>query len=540
MICIPLILPRRQPTMMRGCRCPQQPTTFKYLPRTHACMQRTEIISASGIPAVDLALDTLRQGKQALVFVNTKRSAEKVAEDIAKKLKADDALAELSSKVLHALQQPTVQCERLAKAVLKGIAYHHAGLVHEQKELVEEHFRQGKIRIICCTPTLAQGLDLPAFRAIIRDLKRHGQHGLSWIPVLEYHQQAGRAGRPKYDTYGEAICIAGTKPEKEIVVEKYINGKPEDIVSKLAAEPALRTYVLSLLASGVCRDLPSLLTFFGKTFYAHQYQDMAGIQRIIGSILGQLEEWEFIRRPDFVSASDMGERITVTPIGKRVAELYIDPYTASHLVSCLQRAGSRKMAAFAFLQMISHSLEMRPLLHLRMREYDIYQEKLAEHEDVLFDEEPGLYDPEYEEFMDSIKTASCLAEWIEEQSDNDLMDRYAIRPGELRSKMDIADWLLYCSAELARMLHFQPLLKEVMKVRIRMMYGIKEELLPLVRLRQVGRVRARILFRNGIRDIGDVKKADISLLRRLLGPHVAASVKEQVGQKTEQGTLPAF
>lgn len=503
-------------------------------------MKRMEIPSASGIPAVDLALDTIQQGKQALVFVNTKRSAEKVAEDIAKKLQANDSLTGLSERILHALQQPTVQCERLAKAVQKGIAYHHAGLVHEQKELVEEHFRLGNIRIICCTPTLAQGIDLPAFRAIIRDLKRHGAHGLSWIPVLEYHQQAGRAGRPKYDSYGEAICIAGSKPEKEEVMEKYINGKPEDIVSKLAVEPALRTYVLSLLASGVCRDLPSLLAFFGKTFYAHQYKDMAGIKRIIGNILSQLEEWEFIRRPDFVSASDMGERIMVTPIGRRVAELYIDPYTASNLISCLQRAVSRKSTALAFFQMVSHSLEMRPLLRLRMREYDIYQEKLAEYEDMLFDEEPGLYDPEYEEFMDSIKTACCFHEWVEEQSDNDIMDRYAIRPGELRSKIDIADWLLYCSSELARMLHFQPLLKEVMKVRIRLMYGVKEELLPLVRLRQIGRVRARIMFRNGIKDIGDVKKADVSALRRLLGPTVAASVKEQVGQKMDKGVLPEF
>jgi helicase len=148
-------------------------------------------------PVINLALDTIKIGKQALIFVNTKQSAEKCAEDISKKLKTKNReLDELSDTILHALSKPTRQCERLSLAVKKGIAFHHAGLVHRQRELIEDEFRRGKIKIICCTPTLAAGLNLPAFRVIIRDLKRYGHRGLAWIPVLEYHQQAGRQAGP--------------------------------------------------------------------------------------------------------------------------------------------------------------------------------------------------------------------------------------------------------------------------------------------------------------------------------------------------------
>ncbi|MBU1704127.1 MAG: ATP-dependent DNA helicase, partial [Nanoarchaeota archaeon] len=175
---------------------------------------------------INIALDTIRIKKQGIVFANTKRSAEKAAEDLARKLKEVPELSSLVDKVLHSLTKPTTQCERLAKCIIKGVAFHHAGLTSKQKEIIEDSFREGKIKIICATPTLAMGLDLPAFRAVMKSLKRYGHHGYQYIPVLEYLQMAGRAGRPKFDSYGEAILVAGTEAEKEELHEKYICGQP--------------------------------------------------------------------------------------------------------------------------------------------------------------------------------------------------------------------------------------------------------------------------------------------------------------------------
>ncbi len=110
--------------------------------------------------AINIALDTIKNNKQALIFVNSKRSAEKTAEDIAKKIKeVKDEHVELSKKVLSALSKPTKQCQRLAGCLLKGIAFHHAGLVHKQREIIEDAFRKGAIKIISSTPTLCLSKD---------------------------------------------------------------------------------------------------------------------------------------------------------------------------------------------------------------------------------------------------------------------------------------------------------------------------------------------------------------------------------------------
>ena len=115
-------------------------------------MSIKKITSESGNAALDLSLDTIKIGKQALVFVNTKRSAEKTAEDISKKIKSDnEKLSKLSNEILKSLSRPTKQCERLGKCIQKGIAFHHAGLVAKQRNLIEDNFRNGLIKIICCT-----------------------------------------------------------------------------------------------------------------------------------------------------------------------------------------------------------------------------------------------------------------------------------------------------------------------------------------------------------------------------------------------------
>ena len=117
---------------------------------------------------INIALDTINIGKQALVFANTKASAEKTAEDIAKTLKTEDeTLNKLSKTILHALPSPTKQCRNLAESIIKGIAFHHAALTNKLKELIEDNIRNSLIKIICYTHTFSLGISFPAFRAII-------------------------------------------------------------------------------------------------------------------------------------------------------------------------------------------------------------------------------------------------------------------------------------------------------------------------------------------------------------------------------------
>jgi helicase len=483
-------------------------------------------------PVLNICIDTLDKKKQALVFVNSKSSAEAEAERIAVKLKIDDAekekLEELAAKIMDVLEKPTRQCQRLALCAKKGVAFHHAGLHSEQRELIEDNFRNGTIKIICATPTLAYGLNLPAFRVVVRDLKRFSSpRGMAWIPVLEFLQFCGRAGRPDFnDEYGEAICLVETEGEKEKIFHSYINGEPEDILSKLAVEPVLRTYVLSLIATDYATSKKSLMDFFKKTFYAHQFGNVKEIEKIITRILKLLQEWEMID----VKEDDKDIELEATLLGRRVSQLYLDPYTAHYLITCMRRAESKILKDFSFLQMASYTIEMRPLLNVKVSEYDDVEEKNNMFSSSILSLEPSMFEPEYEEYLKSIKTAMFFYDWIDEVDEENLLEKYNIRPGEIRVKLSLADWLLYGCVEISKLIKLHGLIKEIEKVRMRLTYGAKEELLPLLRLKNIGRIRARKLFNNKIKGIEDVKNADLGLLTQLVGKQIALNIKKQVGE----------
>ncbi|MBS3121740.1 hypothetical protein J4434_02565 [Candidatus Woesearchaeota archaeon] len=580
-------------------------------------------------PTINLVLDTLERNKQAIIFCNSKRSAEKCAEDSSRKINTATSLSdskkktiilsesekkqlsELSDEALHALSKPTKQCERLAECLKKGVAYHHAGLVYEQKSIIEEAFRKNIIKIICATPTLALGVSLPAFRVIIKDLRRyyHGkigadnennERGMRYIPVLEYHQMAGRAGRPEHSKIGEAITLASTEAEKQKINEVFINGEPENIYSKLGVEPVLRSCLLSLIATNFVTTKEQILLFFNKTFWAHQFGDMYHLTKIIDKVLGMLEEFGFIEiigqdklynqqesrynsktvyvdeilnkntiNEEFTSAAelfsaekannlffdekkersnksrkrsdDFKERsdeikYAATLLGKRVSELYIDPLTAHEIILAMERAQDKRVLPIplSFLHMISCALELRPKLNVRTKEIDDIMQKLVELEGSLIVLEPSQYEPEYDNYINSFKTSLFFQDWIDEMDEEYLLEKYDIRPGEIKVKLDIADWLIYSAAEMCKLLAYQNMLAELNKLRTRLKYGTKEELLALLKLENIGRVRARKLYSHGIKDVGDVKKANIVTLAQLIGKSVAINIKEQVGEKVKK------
>lgn len=482
---------------------------------------------------VNLALDTIEKNKQAIVFANTKRSAEKAAEDIAKNIKKTSVdFINLSETALKTLSSPTKQCRRLANCLKKGIAFHHAGLASKQKDLIEENFKNKKIKIIAATPTLAIGVDLPAYRVILKDLRRFTNHGLKFIPVLEYLQMSGRAGRPKFDNEGEAIAVCNSEEHKQKIIEKYINGSPESIESKLAVEPVLRTYLLSLIATNFVNTKKDIFSFFEKTFWAYQYKNMKELEFKIEKILNMLLEWKFIDtdEEEFQSANSINN-YKGTIIGKRIAELYIDPLTAHEIIKSLIKAKNTELKAFSFLQVVSSALEMRPYLRVRAKEYEDIQSELLKYNNNLLKIEPSLYDYEYDDYLNSAKTALMLDEWIQEKDEEYILEKYSVRPGELRMKVETSLWLLYATAELSRILKLHSIINEINKLRFRLKHGAKEELINLLKLKDIGRVKARKMHNNGIKEIKDVKSADIVKLVQLIGKNTAVKVKEEVGEK---------
>jgi len=492
--------------------------------------------SYSADSIINLIVDTLKKKKQVLIFVNAKRSAEKVALDIArflerkKKLSLNLDLAKLktlSNELVSFLERPTVQCLRLGEAIKYGVCFHHSGLLSEQRELIERSFREGYVKVIVATPTLAAGVDLPAYRVIIRDLKRYSRGRSVYIPIMEYMQQAGRAGRPKYDTVGEAIIVVSSQSERDKAVNDYINGMPEDIYSKLAVEPILRTFVLSLIASNFFKSEGELISFFSKTFWSYQFEDIDKIKFMIKGIVDELIEMNFL--------SIRENSYSATHLGKRVAELYLDPLTAYDFVQGLEQI--EKFDVFAVLLLISKSLELRPLPSVYKKEVDELFELIQDVEkDILFDV-PSEFDYDFEHFLKSVKFAKLLYDWINETDEEDLLEKYNIRPGELRVKLELVCWLVYALIELVKVLNKTRFVNDLFKLRLRLNYGAKEELIPLLKLKGIGKHRARLLYSKEIKNLGDVKKAGFQKLRSIIGEKIAVKILSQLNVEVDENLL---
>jgi helicase len=463
----------------------------------------------------------LSKGKQVLIFASTRKEAESIAKrlsNITKKFVSEE-LIKYSKEVLNVLESPTEQCKKLSELLENGIAFHHAGLLYKQRKIIEDLFRNKKLKVLVSTTTLSMGLNLPAFCVIISNYKRFDR-AKNEISVLEYKQMVGRAGRIPYDKFGLGLLIAKTKEETKKLIEKYVKGEIEEIISKIGNEVVLRSQILSLIVNNICNTKEDFEKFFRKSFFYIQTRDFEYLRKRIKENLKNLKNWNFIIK---------NKKYEATRIGKRVSELYIDPYSAKILIDGLKNC--EKTNEISWLTLISLTTEMKFLLNVREKEYEKIMNFYYLNKDKFLIEMPKEYEIDFEFILPSLKIAIVLNDWINEASEDEILKKHYVTPGEMRSILEIADWILYSLHELALLLGKMNVLKEIKKLRIRVKYGIKEELLPLIRLEGIGRARARKLYNHGIKSIEILRKIPIQTLSLIVGPKIAEKIKEQVSKE---------
>jgi len=477
----------------------------------------------------NLVLNTIKSGGQSLVFASTRKNAVTLAKKFAGEIDeilskpAKRSLEQEAEKILMAGERTRIS-ESLAELVKRGAAFHHAGLGGSHRRIVEDLFRQGKIKVLTATPTLAFGVNLPARTVVIQDYRRYEPgYGYYPISVLEYKQMAGRAGRPKYDRFGEAILIAKTPDEADYLTESYILARPERIWSRLAVEKIMRSHVLATVASDFAHTEQGLYEFFGRTFYAHQY-DTEAIKGLIANILRYLYDEGMIEV--------LRDEINATKFGIRVSELYIDPASAVIIRDSLKREPDC-FTELSLLQMIAHTPDMGPVLRPYSREIDELAVFMDEHKAEFLTDLPSEWEDTvaYESFLGEVKTAMTLLAWIDELSEDQIIERFTVQPGDLYRTIDNTKWLLHATHELATLLGNKQIIPKTGELEARVAKGVKKELLPLVRLEGVGRARGRIMYNAGYATIEDIKHAELNDLTSLplIGPRLAKKIKEQVG-----------
>jgi helicase len=482
-------------------------------------------------PIFDTAIDVIREGGQVLIFAETRRSAvelgRKASAVLRRHLPRPDrrGLENIAQRILSTGERTRLG-ETLAEQVLNGVAFHHAGLPGGHRRIIEDAFKMGKLKILSATPTLAAGVNLPARTVIISSYERYeAGYGRYPISVLEYKQFCGRAGRPKYDKFGEAILIARTHDEQDYLMKNYVAAEPERIWSKLGAEKVLRPHVLATIATRFASSEDGLNNFFAKTFYAYQY-DPKMIRSKLGDIL------RFLSREQMVEF--VGEDLNATRFGRRVSELYIDPVSAVVLRDGLYTR-AKHLTEVSFLHLISRTPDIAPKLYPRRGEDEMLELFAKEHEDEFMCEVPEYYGDTsgitYEEFLSEVKCARVLYEWINETSEDGILEVHKVEPGDILRMIDSAKWLLHATYELAELFGHKDLLKPTYELQIRCDKGVKPELVPLVELEGIGRVRARGLFNAGFTGLDELKHASVTDLMKvpLIGPSLAKKIKEQVG-----------
>ncbi len=488
----------------------------------------------------DLVYDTLNEGGQCLVFESSRRNAEASARRLGQVLGKSPGIQKshgsskssgspgheysvkldsLANQVLDTGE--TELTSRLAQCVRGGAAFHHAGLLSEQRKLIEDGFRNNLIKVLSSTPTLAAGLNMPARRVIIKSYRRYDpNYGMVPIPVLEYKQMAGRAGRPGLDPYGESVLISKSDEEMEGLIEQYVNNSAEDIYSKLGTEGALRTHILSTVSTRLVKSREELMDFLGRTFFGHQ-QDTWKLAAVVDEVI------EFLVTNNLIIDSD---GLHPTELGELVTRLYIDPMSASTIMDGKGHLGKVNVTELTLLQLICNTPDMRPL-YLRNNDYSWLDDFIQQHNDE-FVAPPPPHSSEYEWFMSEVKTAVLLQEWISESKEDDITNRFKVGPGDIRAQADTAQWLMHSTARIFSYLGSEHagFAQELVE---RISYGAAKELLPIIKIKGIGRVRARKLYNAGYKDIEAIRKAGFKALADIIGPKIAANTLRQLGIDVE-------
>jgi helicase len=124
----------------------------------------------------------------------------------------------------------------------------------------------------------------------------------------------------------------------------------------------------------------------------------------------------------------------------------------------------------------------------------------------------------------------ALNAWITETSELTLSDNLGIESGDMHRMTENANWLLYCLIEISKDFDRMDLLDELSNLRKRIMYGVREELLDLVKIKGIGRIRSRILYKHGIKNLEDLSKVQVNELAQIdkIGKTLADNIKSEL------------
>lgn len=471
---------------------------------------------------VKIVEKAIEDNSQALSFVSTRRFTESLATYVAKKIdkkttkEQKHKFKQVADKLLEVPKKkgslPTTTCLKLAEAAEKGVVFHHAGLFNEQKEIIEDEFRKGNILMITATPSLMYGVNLPSKYVVIRDHTRWTSNGPASIPVFDYEQMSGRAGRPQYDDVGYSYLVAKTMDEAFDLEARYVNGEIELTNSKLIDnKDAIYKQIIAQIASSLSKNLDDLNDFFGKTLYGFQMENNPSMSMFAQDSLNwELESaLEFLLQNGIIRATPEG--LKTTDFGNLIAKSNYAVETAVKIkeyVSTMEKLNPAEM-----IYALAETPDL-PLISFKGRKSkDPVRDKLSEC--GLFAVDIG--NPE--------ATAVSLIEWIDERNEYEIENAYNVYSASTRRSAYEASRLVKFAKNTLEVLGNYSNLKDMDYLSARLYYGVKEDIIPLVvGVKRLGRKRARLLMKTFGDNLNEASEKDLQKIEGI-GPKLAGKIK---------------
>ncbi|MCD7782039.1 MAG: DEAD/DEAH box helicase [Methanosphaera sp.] len=508
-----------------------QVVTHDYRPvPLHKSVLSAEEIGASDKNAVVFKIlnESLKDSSQMLTFVSTRRFTESLASHMAEKISKyiPEGKREIYNTIAEDIldvprrrnSQPTEVCRKLASCIRNGIAFHHAGLFDRQKEIIEEEFVNGNLLMITATPSLMYGVNLPSKNVVIRDYTRWTDRGQTNIPVFDYEQMSGRAGRPGFDTEGYSYLLAKTFMESYDLDEHYVHGQIEPTNSKLIDNTdAVLRQIITQIATGYATSMDELIEFFNKTFYGYQ---VAHAYSGTGYAFGEdTIKYELTANLDYLVSNNIvrvgPSGLQITPLGTLISQ---NNYSVKTTVQLKDYAtmSTDNFSEGGLIYEVSRCSDM-PKISTKFRANKENIREVLSRNNI------------YPSNVSNVEaTAASLIEWINEKTEYQIENYLKVYAASTRRASYEASSLVKYYHEICDVLGYYKNSQEVDKLASRLYYGVKEDIIPLVTgVKRLGRVRARSLQ--------DVFGANL--------PRTSASELmkvENIGQKTADSIIEYY
>ncbi|KAI3835318.1 hypothetical protein MKW98_020434 [Papaver atlanticum] len=492
---------------------------------------------------VELCNEVVQEGHSVLIFCSSRKGCESTAKHVAKFLKKfptsnNDDQSELSdiSSAIDALKRSPVGLDPVLEETLpSGVAYHHAGLTVEEREVVETCYRKGLVRVLTATSTLAAGVNLPARRVIFRQPKI----GRDFLDGTRYKQMSGRAGRTGIDTKGESVLIC--KPEEIKRITAILNDSCPPLQSCLSEDKNGMTHaILEVVAGGIVQTANDIHRYVRCTLLnsTKPFQDVVKSAKdslrwlchmkflewseetklysttplgraSFGSSLSPEESLVVLddlsrAREGFVLASDLHLVYLVTPINVDVEpdwELFYERFMQLSLLE--QSVGNRVGVGEPFLMRMAHGAP----ISVKSRENK--KGLLGRSQNLSVGGTNKLSDEQTLRVCRRFYVALMLSRLVQEAPVGDVCEAYRVARGMVQSLQENAGRFASMVSLFCERLGWHDLEGLVSKFQNRVSFGVRAEIVELTNIPYVKGSRARALYKAGLRTPQAIAEASI-------------------------------